>query len=67
MNEALRVYLSKVDSPVTEEVLRHILREEMPEYLRLSNNAFERTKCTCRLRLPSPPLNLVVRLQPWVS
>jgi hypothetical protein len=34
MNEALRAYLSKVDSPITEEVLRHVLREEMPEYLR---------------------------------
>src|SRR3954466_11920890 len=34
MNEALRVYLAKADVPVTEEVLRHVLREEMPEYLR---------------------------------
>ncbi len=31
-NEALRV--SKVESPVTEQVLRHVLRQEMPEYLR---------------------------------
>jgi hypothetical protein len=34
MNEALRAYLSKADVPVTEEVLRNVLREEMPEYLR---------------------------------
>jgi hypothetical protein len=34
MNEALRAYLSKVEPPVTEEVLRHVLRQEMPEYLR---------------------------------
>ena len=34
MNEALRAYLSKADVPVTEDVLRHVLREEMPEYLR---------------------------------
>ncbi len=34
MNEALRAYLSKTEGPVTAEVLRHVLREEMPEYLR---------------------------------
>ena len=34
MNEALRAYLSKTESPVTAEVLRNVLREEMPEYLR---------------------------------
>ena len=34
MNEALRVYLAQADQPVTEEVLRHVLRQEMPEYLR---------------------------------
>ena len=34
MNEALRAYLAKTDVPVTEDVLRHVLREEMPEYLR---------------------------------
>ena len=34
MNEALRTFLAKADVPVTEEVLRHVLREEMPEYLR---------------------------------
>ena len=34
MNEALRAYLSKIEAPVTAEMLRHVLREEMPEYLR---------------------------------
>ena len=34
MNEALRAYLSKAEEPVTAEVLRHVLRQEMPEYLR---------------------------------
>jgi hypothetical protein len=34
MNEALRQYLSESDQPITEKVLRHVLREEMPEYLR---------------------------------
>jgi hypothetical protein len=34
MNEALRAYLSQVDQPVTEEVLRHVLRQELPEYLK---------------------------------
>jgi hypothetical protein len=34
MNEALRNYLSQSEPPLTERVLRNILREEMPEYLR---------------------------------
>jgi hypothetical protein len=34
MNEALKAYLSEIDHPVTEKVLRQILRQEMPEYLR---------------------------------
>lgn len=34
MNEALRAYLAKAEGPVTEDVLRHVLRQEMPEYLR---------------------------------
>ncbi len=31
MNEALRQYLSETDQPVTEETLRQVLRQEMPE------------------------------------
>ena len=34
MNEALRAYLTKTGSPITEDVLRHVLRQEMPAYLR---------------------------------
>jgi hypothetical protein len=33
MNEALRQYLAEADQPVTEKVLRQVLRQEMPEYL----------------------------------
>ena len=31
MNEALKAYLSKVDVPVTESVLRRVIREEVLE------------------------------------
>ena len=34
MNEALRAYLSQAREPVTEQVLRNVLREEIPEYLK---------------------------------
>lgn len=34
MNEALRRYLSETDQPITEKMLRQVLRQEMPEYLR---------------------------------
>ena len=34
MNEALRQYLSRTDQPVTETVLRQVLRQEIPDYLR---------------------------------
>jgi len=34
MNDALRKYLAGADLPVTEKTLRHVLRQEMPEYLR---------------------------------
>lgn len=34
MNEALRGYLSKSEGPVTEGVLRNVLRQEIPGYLR---------------------------------
>ena len=33
MNEALRQYLAEADQPITEKVLRQVLRQEMPEYL----------------------------------
>jgi hypothetical protein len=34
MNDALRNCLSDTDQPVTETVLRQVLRQEMPEHLR---------------------------------
>lgn len=34
MNEALRSNLTETEQPVTEKVLRHVLRQEIPEYLR---------------------------------
>ena len=34
MNDALRKYLSETDQPITEKILRQVLRQEMPEYLR---------------------------------
>src|SRR3979490_884175 len=33
MNEALRQYLSDAEPPLPEEILRHVLRQEIPEYL----------------------------------
>src|SRR5258708_21615195 len=33
MNEALREYLSRAAQPVTEQLLRNVLREEIPAYL----------------------------------
>jgi len=33
MNDALRAYLSQAEQPVTEKVLRNVLRQEMPEYV----------------------------------
>jgi uncharacterized protein (DUF4415 family) len=33
MNEALRQYLSDAEQPITETILRNVLREEIPEYL----------------------------------
>lgn len=33
MNEALRKYVSETDRPITEQVLRQVLRQELPEYV----------------------------------
>jgi BrnA antitoxin of type II toxin-antitoxin system len=38
MNEALRRYLSETAQPVTEQVLRQVLRQEMPEYVRAARS-----------------------------
>lgn len=34
MNEALRSYLTEDRQPITEKMLRNVLRQEMPEYVR---------------------------------
>ena len=47
MNDALHKYLSEADQPVTEKTLRHVLRQEMPEYLR---NLTSRRKQPARKR-----------------
>jgi hypothetical protein len=36
MNEALRQYLSKAESPLTESKLRDVLRQELPAYVATS-------------------------------
>ncbi|HET9653124.1 MAG TPA: BrnA antitoxin family protein [Usitatibacter sp.] len=33
MNEALRAYLAEDQRPITEQALRNVLRQEIPEYL----------------------------------
>ena len=43
MNEALRQYLTETDQPITEKVLRQVLRQEMPEYLRSATPRSTRT------------------------
>ncbi len=43
MNEALRKYLAETEQPVTEQVLRQVLREEMPEYFRAPGSRPART------------------------
>jgi hypothetical protein len=39
MNEALRGYLNRVEQPVTAELLRQVLRQELPEYLKIAAGA----------------------------
>ena len=44
MNEALRQYIFEADQPLTEKGLRHVLRQEIPEYLRGVTAASARTR-----------------------
>ena len=44
MNDALRRYLSETDQPITEHTLRQVLRQEMPEYLRVLTAASTRAR-----------------------
>ena len=45
MNDALRRYIAEADQPVTEKMLRQVLRQELPEYFR------EQTAPTTRTRV----------------
>jgi hypothetical protein len=42
MNDALRRYLLESDQPITEKMLRQVLREEIPEYLPASASRSKR-------------------------
>ncbi len=44
MNEALKAFLSKSEQPVTEEVLRQVIREELPEVSRVTTRSSGRGK-----------------------
>ena len=44
INDVLRKFLSETDQPVTEKMLRQVLRQEMPEYLRGLTTASTRTR-----------------------
>ena len=44
MNDALRKHLSETEGPLTEQTLRQVLRQEMPEYLRGLAAASARTR-----------------------
>ena len=50
VNDALRKYLSETDQPVTENLLRQVLRQEMPEYLRVLTAASTRTRARISAR-----------------
>lgn len=43
MNEALRQYLAETAQPVTEKMLRQVLRQEIPDYLRSATTRSTRT------------------------
>ena len=44
MNEALKAFLGKSESPVTESVLRQVIREELPRIPRPTTRSTERDK-----------------------
>lgn len=48
MNEALRAFLEKNEKPVTATMLRQIIREELPEKLRLTRRSTGRAKTARR-------------------
>ncbi len=44
MNEALRKYLGGTEQPVTAELLRQVLRQEMPAYLKEAATQKQKSK-----------------------
>jgi hypothetical protein len=48
MKEALKAFLEKKEEPVTAAVLRQIIREELPEKLRLTRRSSGRAKSAPR-------------------
>src|SRR5438876_10215963 len=53
MNEALRQYLSEAEQPVTETILRNVLRQEIPEYFRATPRRAGKTRAsTARRKAP---------------
>lgn len=48
MNEALKAFLEKSEKPVTADVLRQIIREELPDASRLTRRPTGRAKTTRR-------------------
>ncbi|HEY3242280.1 MAG TPA: BrnA antitoxin family protein [Phycisphaerae bacterium] len=53
MNEALRHYLSEAEQPVTETILRNVLRREISEYFRATPRRAGKTRAsTARRKSP---------------
>jgi hypothetical protein len=50
MNEALRQYLSEAEQPVTETILRNVLRQEIPEYFRATPRRAGKTRASIARR-----------------
>ena|SRR5512138_2727406 len=48
MNDALRAYLSETERPVTESVLRKVIREELPRSDRLTKRSSGRSTSSRR-------------------
>jgi hypothetical protein len=44
MNEALKAFMSRSELPITEAVLRQVIREELPEVSRLATRSSSRGK-----------------------
>jgi len=44
MNEALRAFVAKSEQPITEAVLRQVIREELPEVSRVTTRSSSRGK-----------------------